>query len=652
MIELNNFKAVSLKNVQINDKFWSRYIKLVEDVAIPYQWEAINDRVEDAEPSHAIKNFRIAAGLEDGEYYGMVFQDTDIAKWLEAVGYSLQKKPNPDLEQIADETIDLIGKAQHKDGYLNTYFTVKEPGRRWTNLEECHELYTAGHMIEAAVAYYKGTGKRKFLDIMCRFADYIDSVIGAEHGKMRAYDGHEEIELALIKLYEVTNEERYLKLSKFFIDERGTEPYYFTDEFKKRDGKSHWGGTDNMDRKYLQTHLPVRKQTKADGHAVRAMYLYSGMTDVVAKTGDEELLQACKTLWNNTVSKRMYITGGIGSAAQGEAFTCDYDLPNDSAYSETCAAIGLIMFAHRMLKIESNNKYSDIMEKALFNNLLSGMSLDGKSFFYVNPLEVWPDACINNPTLKHVKHVRQKWYACACCPPNVVRLLTSLGEYIYSKDDNTIFTHLYIQGEADVELDSCKVKINQKTNYPWNGDIKISVSVSEAQEFVMALRIPGWCRNSSISVNGESINVSDVVKDGYAYIKRLWQNGDLIEINLDMPIEIMQSNPNVRANAGKVAITRGPVVYCIEEPDNGENLPAISLSLNPKFKLEFDENLLNGVVVIKGEGFRTDESDWDETVLYRPFNCNKKVVNITAIPYYSWGNRKSGEMLVWIRKDC
>lgn len=652
MKDLKKFAAVELKNVQIKDSFWSPLIKLVEEVAIPYQWEALNDRVPDAEPSHAIKNFRIAAGLEQGEYYGMVFQDTDVAKWLEAVGYYLQTKSNPELERIADETIDLIGKAQHEDGYLNTYFTVKEPGKQWTNLEECHELYTAGHMIEAAVAYYKATGKRKFLDIVCRLADYIDRVLGPEPGKMKGYDGHEEIELALAKLYDVTGEDRYLRLSKFFIDARGTEPYFFDEEFVKRGGKSHWPGVIQRDRKYSQAHLPVREQSKAVGHAVRAMYLYSGMADVAARTNDETLLQACRTLWDNTVTKRMYITGGIGSAAKGEAFTCDYDLPNDSAYAETCASIGLAMFALRMLKTEINNKYSDVIEKVFYNLLLSGMSADGKSFFYVNPLEVWPEANRNNPTLFHAKPVRQKWYGCACCPPNVVRTLTSLGEYIYSRDDDTIYTHLYIGGSADIDLNGSKISVCQKTNYPWDGNIHLQIFLPDAKEFTMALRIPGWCRKYGIRINGQDISAAGIIRNGYIYLKKQWKNNDQLELSLDMPVELMKTNPKVRENAGKAAIMRGPVVYCLEEIDNGENLSAISLPSDVELKPEYESGLLGGVVVIKGEALRTDESQWDESVLYQPVKVINKKVNITAVPYGKWGNRKPGEMLVWIRQEA
>jgi len=374
-------KTIPLKNVKIEDNFWSRYINLIHKVVIPYQWDILNDAVPDAESSHAIKNFRIAAGLEQGEFYGMVFQDSDVAKWLEAVAYILEINPDPELERKADEVIEIIAKAQQPDGYLNTYFTLKEPANRWTNLRECHELYCAGHMIEAAVAYYNATGKRKLLDVMCKFVDYIDSVFGTEPGKLRGYDGHQEIELALFKLYETTGEEKYLKLSKYFIDERGQEPYYFDIESEKRGNTVFFPDHPTYSRIYNQTHLPVREQFTAEGHAVRAVYMYSAMADIAVETNDEVLFEACKRLWHNIVTKRMYITGAIGSASYGEAFTFDYDLPNDTAYAETCASIGLIFFAHRMLKSDINSNYADVIECALYNTVLSGIAQDGKSFF-------------------------------------------------------------------------------------------------------------------------------------------------------------------------------------------------------------------------------------------------------------------------------
>jgi len=643
---------IPLKNVKINDKFWSKYDKLVKDVIIPYQWAALNDRVEDAEPSHAIKNFKIAAGLEEGEYYGMVFQDSDVAKWLEAVAFSLETHPDSELEKLADEIIDIIEKAQMPDGYLNTYFTIKEPGKRWTNLHECHELYCAGHMIEAAVAYYNATGKRKLLDVICKFADHIDSVFGPEVEKKKGYPGHQVIELALVKLYNVTGEERYLKLAKYFIDERGNKPYYFDIEWENRGKISHWlkkvSDAPSKTSAYNQAHLPVRKQTTAEGHAVRAVYMYTGMADVAAETGDKELFEVCKKIWDNIVNRRMYITAGIGSMAHGEAFSFDYDLPNDTIYAETCASIGLIFFAQRMLQIEPNRRYADVMERAFYNGTISGMSLDGKRFFYVNPLEVWPEASEKNQTRYHVKPVRQKWFGCACCPPNLARLLASLGKYIYTVNDKTIYTHLYIGGETEVNIAGENFKLLQETNYPWDGKVTIKVLSDNEKEFTIALRIPGWCRNAKVCINNNSIDLNDNMENGYVLLNRLWKNGDTIELKLYMPVELIEANPKVKEDAGKVAIQRGPIVYCLEEVDNGSNLSALSILHDTKFEVEFNENLLGGVSVVKGKGLRTLETTWEDT-LYRPFNREEQPVEIKAVPYALWGNRNPGEMEVWIR---
>ncbi len=649
MSQQSKATIVPLKNVKITDAFWSRYIQLVREVVLPYQWDVLNDRVPDAEPSHAVKNFKIAAGEDTGEFYGFVFQDTDIAKWLETVAYSLIVAPNPELERTADTMIDLIAKAQQPDGYLNTYFIVKAPERRWTNLREEHELYTAGHFIEAAVAYFQATGKRKLLDVLCRFVDLIEATFGAEPGKLRGYPGHQEIELALVKLYHATGEERYLRLSQYFLNERGSEPFYFDLEYEKRGKTEHWPGHKDLGRTYAQTHLPVREQTEAVGHAVRAVYMYSAMADVARETNDMSMFDACKRLWQNVTTRQMYITGGIGSTSHGEAFTFDYDLPNDTMYTETCASVGLMMFAQRMLLIEEDRRYADVMEQALYNNLLSGMAQDGTRYFYVNPLEVWPEASEKSPIKKHVKPVRQKWYACACCPTNLARLLTSLGQYMYTVRGDALFAHLYIGGEATVNVAGHSIKITQQTNYPWDGKVTLSLKMEQPCQTTIGLRIPGWCRTATMTVNGEKVELnSNVMQQGYAKVTRIWKDGDAIELNFDMPVEIMQAHPRVRANVGKVAIMRGPVVYCIEEVDNDSNLSAICLSQKAKLTAAFDENLLGGTVIITGEAMRVDETDWDDA-LYRPANTKFTLVTITAIPYGLWGNRAPGEMAVWLR---
>ncbi|MCL6589547.1 MAG: glycoside hydrolase family 127 protein [Firmicutes bacterium] len=648
---LNNSFPPALKNIQIRDSFWSTYTRLVREVVIPYQWEALNDRIPGVEPSHVIQNFRIAAGETTGEFGGMVFQDSDLAKWLEAVGYSLQTHPDPDLEKQADEAIDLLEKAQQQDGYLNTYFTIREPGRRFSNLVECHELYCAGHLIEAAVAYYQGTGKRKLLDIVRRYADYISSVFGPGPEKIPGYCGHEEIELALVKLYEATGERKYLDLSKYFIDERGRAPNYFLREWEQRGKISHWakGLAPAPDLKYHQAHLPVREQTEAVGHSVRAVYLYTAMADIAAHTGDTGLLETCRKLWDSIVSRQMYLTGGIGSTAHGEAFTFSYHLPNDTAYSETCASIGLIFFGFRMLRMELSSIYADIIERVLYNAVLAAMALDGRHFFYVNPLEVWPEACEKDPGQRHVKPTRPGWFGCACCPPNLARLLASLGQYIYTSNETAIYTHLYIGGEAVFELGKSEISLRQETNYPWEGKVTVKIGAPAPQEFTIGLRLPGWGRGLSLRVNGELVNLSSASVDGYALLRRTWRDGDRIDLDMEMPVELIQANPKVRENAGKVAIQRGPLVYCLEEADNGENLAAISLESGSKLTASFDEDFLGGAVVIQGTASRTDESSWDNT-LYRPWEVEEKPVLIKAVPYFMWGNRQPGEMTVWIRR--
>lgn len=639
----NRATQIPLQDVTITDRFWAGRIELMAKEVIPYQWGALNDNIPGAEPSHAIENFRIAAGESAGEFHGMVFQDSDVAKWIEAASYSLVTYPNLELERIIDDVVDLMAKAQQPDGYLNTYFTVAKPDQRWKDFSYGHELYCAGHLMEAAVAYYQATGKSKFLEIMCRYADYIDSIMGPEDHKMKAYCGHEEIELALIKLYRVTGNERYLKLSQYFINERGKQPCFLAQEPTFNNSKTKWFGLD-----YHQAHAPVREQTKADGHSVRAMYLYTGMADLAIETGDESLYQALQKLWNNVTNYRMYITGGLGSQAYAERFTFDYDLPNDTAYAETCATIGLIFWAQRMLLLHPEGRYADVMERALYNGALSGISLDGRKYFYVNPLEVFPEAVSGRYDLQHVKTERRHWFGCACCPPNIARLITSLGQYIYSQDREVLYTHLFIAGEAKFQIAGQQIRLTQKTNYPWDGEIIFAVQPEKQMEFTLAVRIPGWCRKYQVKLNG-AILEEVTVDRGYAKIRRTWRKGDQVTFDFEMPVELIQAHPKVRQDIGKVAIERGPVVYCLEEMDNGKNLWSIALTADTKLTAEFAANLFGGVVIIKGQALRADDSLWGDS-LYRPLSDQTKTVSIQAVPYCFWGNRQPGEMVVWINR--
>ncbi len=645
---------LDLRAVHVEDKYWSTYMNLIRDTVIPYQWEAINDRVPDAEPSHAMRNFRIAAGLEEGEFAGFFFQDTDLYKWLEAVGFSLAVSPDPDLERVADEAIELIASAQQEDGYLNTYFQVAEPDKRWTNLTDCHEMYTAGHLIEAAVAYYQGTGKSKLLDVARRLTDHIDALFGPEPGQIRGYDGHQEIELALIKLYEVTGEEKYLNLASFLMEERGQEPNFLHQEWVKRGRISHWAlgvvQKKPTDPSYFQAHKPVREQEAATGHAVRAVYMYTAMADQAIHKGDISMLAACKRLWSNMVNKQMYITGSIGSTHHGEAFTFDYDLPNDTNYSETCASIGLIFFARRMLQAEVKGEYGDVMERALYNTVTAGIADDGKHYFYVNPMEVWPAASEGNPGKHHVKAVRQKWYGCACCPPNVARLLSSLGHYIFTSSSDTLFTHLYIGSEAKLELSGRNLRLKLESGLPWKGAASLTIVSAEGTgSFTLALRVPAWSKQSSFTLNGTP--VIPEIRDGYAYLNRDWRVGDILAIALDMEPQRIYASPSLRANAGRVSLQRGPLVYCFEEIDNGALLASLTLPADAELR-SVQDNSSSEVILLEATGQRLviPEQEDGQHTLYHTVAPKREAQRILAVPYTRWGNRNPGEMLVWIRE--
>jgi DUF1680 family protein len=546
------------------------------------------------------------------------------------------------LEAKVDHYIELMEKAQAKDGYLNSYYLTTAPRERWTDLRVMHELYGAGHLMEAAVAYSQATGKRKMLDIMCRYADHIDRTFGPKKGQKRGYPGHEEIELALVKLYRTTRNQKYLALAKYFIDERGRLPHYFTLEAKKR-GEPNPAPSGF---RYQQAHLPVRQQKTADGHAVRAVYLYAGMADVAAETNDQQLLAACRTLWRNIEEKRMYITGGIGSTAKGEAFTFDYDLPNETAYAETCAAIGLVFFAQRMLNIDKDRRYADVMERALYNGVLSGVSLDGKRFFYGNPLTVFPEA--KKLAGDNTAAFRQKWFGCACCPPNIARMLASLGSYIYSTSNRTIHTHLYIGGSADLKFGNNPVHLTQITDYPWSGSVSIMVKPEKPVSFTLALRLPAWCQNPRVSVNGKSIVLAKITKKGYAHITRKWNSGDVVDLTLPMSVERIYSHSSVRMNAGKVALRHGPLVYCLEEKDNGPGLAQITLPTDSKLNAK-RSSLFGGSVTITGNALRIKGPANNDPLYSRNKPATKKV-KLTAIPYCLWNNRGNGEMLVWINE--
>lgn len=613
---------VPLTQVTVEDSFWASRMRINREQTIPHEYKQCKD-------TGRIDAFLLdwKPGMEPKPHY---FWDSDLAKWIEAASYSLATNPDPELDALLDEVIEKVAGAQQDDGYLNVYFTAVEPEKRWANLAHWHELYCAGHLMEAGVAHFEATGKRSLLDVMCRYADYIDSVFGP--GKRDGCPGHEEIELALVKLYHATGEERYLNLSKFFLDQRGQTPSYFKEELNKLNP----GAGDKFPPEYCQDHLPVRDQSEVTGHAVRAMYLYCGMADVANETGDQGLLDACERLWDNVCRKRMYITGGIGPSRHNEGFTGDYDLPNETAYAETCAAVGLVFWNHRLLQLQGDARFADVMERALYNGTISGVSLDGKGFFYVNPLE------------SKGGHHRQDWFGCACCPPNIARLIASVGGYIYSQADNGAYVHLYIQGSGTLDIGGQKVTLKQETDYPWHGCIQITVTPEKPAVFALNLRIPGWSRNTALTVNGETVDVEAVTTLGYARVEREWKSGDQVELTLPMPVERVQAHPSVREDAGCVALQRGPVVYCLEQTDNPTPLHRVILPRDAELEPHFEVNLLGGITVIRGNALVVDDSDWNDT-LYRAKLAKLKPLDITAIPYCVWDHRESGEMRVWIR---
>lgn len=636
-----NLQQVGISNVKIKDGFWSQMQELVIDTVIPFQEKVLNDEVPGVAKSHALANFRIAAGLEEGEFYGMVFQDSDVAKWLEGVAYSLTVKRDEELESRVDKIIGVIEKAQQPDGYLDTYFIIKEPKYRWRNLLEGHELYCAGHMMEAAVAYYEATGKDKLLKVMERFADHIDNRFGS--GKVTGIPGHQEIEIGLMRLYHATGEERYKNLAKYFIDERGKDTEFFIKEKEALEGWTIW----NMDPKnteYNQSHESVYDQKKAVGHSVRAAYMYTAMADIAGANGDEKLFEACKNLWDNITGKRMYVTAGIGSTAHGEAFSTDYDLPNDMAYTETCASIALIFFAKKMLEIDFDGKYADVIERALYNGTISGMQLDGKKFFYVNPLEVEPGVSGEIHGYKHVCTQRPGWYACACCPPNLVRLITSLGNYVWDETEEAIYSHLLIGQET--ELNKAVVKVESK--YPWEGEVSYHISPKTEEEFSLAIHIPSYIKKMTVLLNGKPFDWENHMEKGYCFIKRVWEANDTVELKFDLEVRQVYGNQLIRENAGKVALMRGPFVYCFEGVDHDAVLQALRIPENMEAESYLcEDGVLKGMTLLKIKGI-CYESKED---LYSEEKPVKKEAVLTAIPYYAWGNRGENQMRVWMIEE-
>ncbi len=638
-------KPIPLKHVAIEGGFWAERQRVNRERTIP----AIYRKLEETGRIKAWSGIRTHEMPRERSVVHM-FWDSDTGKWLESVAYSLATHPDPELKSIADELIDAIEGAQQGDGYLNTYFPLLDPAGKWANLRDWHELYNAGHLIEGAVAYFQATGERKMLEVLRRFADCIDATFGAEEGKLRGYPGHPEIELALVKLYRETGEERYLELARYFVDERGRAPHYFDLEAAKR-GESRedfWAQT----YRYCQAHAPLREQTEANGHAVRACYLYAGIADIALETGDEELLTLSRRLWDDLTQRQMYLHGGVGPSHSNEGFTFAYDMPTETAYAETCAAIALAFWAQRMFHLDPDSRYIDIMERAIYNGSLSGLSLDGVGFFYANPLAAYPGV---NPMgrwsgILDSGHFRRvDWFFCPCCPPNISRLIASIGEYSYSQQGSRIYVQLYHENSVTLAIGGQSLRLEQVTEYPWDGAIAFQVNAEQPLSFELALRIPDWCGEFAVSLNGVRQAVS--VEKGYALVSREWTDGDRLELLLAMPVERVLPHREIRQVAGQVALQRGPLIYCLEEADNGPRLANVCIPSTAKLEAVFDGELFGGVAVIDGEALRIEPSP-ENSALYR-FHSREQVAEsafrFRAIPYYLWANREPGEMRVWLR---
>jgi DUF1680 family protein len=622
--------------VGLDDRFWAPRLERVRQRTLPALYQQLLD-------SGRIDALRLAwrPGMHPVPHH---FWDSDIAKWLEASSYSLATHPDAVLESRVEATIALLQSAQQPDGYLNSFVSSVNPGGRWTDLRDGHELYCAGHLIEAGVAHFQATGRRSLLEVVSRYADCIAATFGPSAGQLRGYCGHPEIELALVRLYRATGERRYLELSSYFVDERGREPYYFDIEATRRtrprasDSYYRRHGLRGKElRRYNQSHAPVREQSEVVGHAVRAMYLYSAMADLACETADPDLLLACQRLWRHLMSTRVYVTGGLGSSENNEGFSRDYDLPNDQAYAESCAAVGLVLWAHRMLQVTGQAQYADMLETTLYNAVAAAISADGDQFFYANPLASDGGA-----------H-RQPWFTVACCPPNVARLLCSLGQYVYSTGPAHVAVHLFVQSQAELQIGDQRVRIRQDHDYPWDGSIQLRLEVERPLQFGVWLRVPGWSHGARLRINDEAVDPDDLVQDGYMRVQRTWHSGDRITLDLTMPVDRVYPHPAIAADAGCVALRRGPIVYCFEETDNPAPLHGVALPRNAALATCFDADCLGGITRVQTDALVMSSQDWDSQ-LYRsaqPTPVDPRPV--VAVPYAVWDNRSAGQMRVWIR---
>lgn len=632
---MSRYAPVNFPDVKLEGQFWHERLETVLTRTIPSQHKKLSeytilDSLKLKQPPPPLRFPRHANG-----FTVQVFWDSDIGKWIEAASYALAHRRDEDIEAKIEAIVDDFETAQAPDGYLNCWYLGHEPDKRWTNLRDNHEMYNAGHLLEGAIAYFQVTGRRRWLDIMERYLEHIYSVFGTGPGQKRGYDGHEELELALMKLYYLTRDKKHLDFATYLINERGQQPPHFFDVEREARGdaeKQQRYVQGNYE--YSQSHKPVREQDKVVGHAVRAMYLYTAMADLAAEIGDADLKRACEVLWDDVMETKMYVTAGLGPSAQNEGFTHDFDLPNQTAYAETCASVALIFWAQRMLHLDLDGKYADILELAMFNGALSGLSRDGEQYFYANPLE-----SDGTPT-------RWDWHTCPCCTMNVSRLVASVGGYFLSTAQDGVAFHLYGGIDTEVEIAGTMVALREISTYPWSGDIRIEVDPKVPTTFDLKLRIPGWCEGAKVSVNGNAVDDAAAV-DGYLTINRDWFEGDVVTMELPMPPVRLYAHPGVIMDAGRIALKRGPLVYCIEEADNpGGRVQRLKLPRDAQLKTETRADLFDGVVTLKADALAIKEGDWQ--ALYRTDPPQDEKATLTALPYYLWANRGQGSMVVWV----
>jgi DUF1680 family protein len=636
---------MNIQDMRVTSGFWYEKQKLAAQKTLWEQYHILNGERNDISPDHfspAIENFHIAAGELDLPYRGTVCNDSEVGKWIEAVAYSLKHFSDPELEKVADDLIDLICRTQMVDGYLNTYFQVLYPNERFKHFGFNCELYNMGHLMEGAAAYMECTHKDHFLKAMCKLADLLCDTIGPNEGQIHAYDGHAEIELGLLALYRVTKEQRYLDLAEYFVRERGKQPSFLLDEKPLHDTDpsidDKWFGVSHH-----QAHMRVVDQQKADGHAVKVTYLFGAVEDLIQnrRDSDHKLINASDSVWNNMTTRRMYITGAIGSQGYAERFTVDDDLPSDHGYAETCASVGIAMWGRKMLSRAHRSDVVDIMEKAMLNGMLVGWSLDGNAYNYTNVLHCKRSVMQYRQDQQYLSLQRKPWFECACCPSNVLRVVCNIENYLFSATENTLYIDSYASAEIKATHDGVDFSLITETGYPYDGKCTVKINSPADLSASIALRIPGWCMRYQIKINDEIIlSESD---NGYLILKRIWHNGDTVTLSMDMPVQYQASASRIWDTAGKIAMVRGPLVYCVESSDNA-SLSDLFYDPNGAWELIQGSDILKNVFLIRCDA-------WQQTETLTPYiklPVNFTKTKLTAIPYSVWGNRNSSDMDVWL----